>query len=81
VCQKGRKNTDPWIPEERAYGFYRIDLPGQTKQKEVRVPLGFRRDKKSAELELHREMQKAGVLDPEKIRETYHPGNNIPQPS
>jgi len=73
VYQKGCKKTDPWLPEKRAYGFYRLDLPGQTKQKEVRVPLGFRRDKKSAELELHRLMQKAGVLDPEKIRERISP--------
>jgi integrase len=71
--QKGRKKTDPWLPEERAYGFYRVDVPGQTKQKEVRVPLGFRRDRKSAELELHRLMQEAGVLDPEKIRERITP--------
>jgi integrase len=73
VYQKGCKKTDPWLPEKRAYGFYRLDLPGQTKQKEVRVPLGFRRDKKSAELELHRLMQEAGVLDPEKIRERITP--------
>jgi integrase len=73
VYQKGRKKTDPWVPTQRAYGFYRIDVPGQTKQREVRVPLGFRRDKKSAELELHREMQKAGVLDPEKIQERITP--------
>lgn len=71
--QKGRKKTDPWLPKERAYGFYRVDVPGQTKQKEVRVPLGFRRDRKSAELELHRLMQEAGVLDPEKIRERITP--------
>jgi len=73
VYQKGQKKTDPWLPEKRAYGFYRIDVPGQTKQDEVRVPLGFRRDKKSAELELHRKMQEAGVLDPEKIRERITP--------
>jgi integrase len=73
VYQKGCKKTDPWLPEKRAYGFYRLDLPGQTKQKEVRVPLGFRRDKKSAELELHRLMQEASVLDPEKIRERITP--------
>ncbi len=73
VYQKGQKKTDPWIPEERAYGFYRVDISGQTKQKEIRVPLGFRRDKKSAELELHRLMQEVGVLDPEKIRERITP--------
>ena len=77
VYQKGRKKSDPWIPEKRAYGFYRIDVPGQAKQKEVRIPLGFRRDKKSAELELHREMQKAGVLDPEKIRERITPATTF----
>jgi integrase len=73
VYQKGCKKKDPWLPDKRAYGFYRLDLPGQAKQKEVRVPLGFRRDKKSAELELHRLMQEAGVLDPEKIRERITP--------
>jgi len=77
VYQKGQKKTDPWLPEKRAYGFYRIDVPGQTKQDEVRVPLGFRRDKKSAELELHRKMQEAGVLDPEKIRERITPATSF----
>ena len=75
--QKGRKKTHPWLPDERAYGFYRIDVPGQTKQKEVRVPLGFRRDKKSAELELHRIMQEAGVLDSEKIQERITPATSF----
>lgn len=73
VYQKGRKKTDPWVPTQRGYGFYRIDVSGKTKQREVRVPLGFRRDRKSAELELHRRMQKAGVLDPEKIQERITP--------
>jgi len=75
--QKGRKKKDPWLPDKRAYGFYRIDIPGQTKQKEVRVPLGFRRDRKSAELELHRIMQEAGVLDPEKIQERITPATSF----
>ena len=75
--QKGRKKTDPWLPDKRAYGFYRIDIPGQTKQKEIRVPLGFRRDRKSAELELHRIMQEAGVLDPEKIQERITPATSF----
>jgi Phage integrase family len=77
IYQKGRTKTEPWIPEQRAYGFYRVDVPGQTKQKEVRVPLGFRRDRRSAELELHRLMQKAGVLDPEKIRERITPATSF----
>jgi integrase len=73
VYQKGRKKSDPWIPNNRAYGFFRIDVPGQTKQDEIRVPLGFCRDRTSALLKLHREMQKAGVLDPERIRERINP--------
>jgi len=77
VYQKGRKKSDPWVPTERAYGFYRIDVPGQARQKQVRVPLGFRRDKKSAEFELRRVMQKAGVLDPEKIRERITPATTF----
>ena len=77
--QKGRKKTDPWVPTQRAYGFFRIDAPGQSKQKEVRVPLGFCRDRKSAELKLREEMQKAGVLDPEKIRERITPATTFRQ--
>jgi len=77
VYQKGRKKSDPWIPDKRAYGFYRIDMPGQTKQKEIRLPLGFCRDRRSAELKLHREMQKTGVLDPEKIRERITPATTF----
>jgi hypothetical protein len=75
--QKGRKKTDAWLPEKRAYGFYRVDVTGQTKQKEVRVPLGFCRDRKSAELKLHKEMEKAGVLDPDKIRERITPATTF----
>src|SRR5262250_1215219 len=45
VYQKGRKKSDPWLPTQRAYGFFRIDVPGQTKQVEVRPPLGFCRDR------------------------------------
>jgi integrase len=73
VYQKGRKNSDPWLPTQRAYGFFRTDLPGQTKQVEVRTPLGFCRDRMSAMLKLHQAMQEAGVLDVEKIRERITP--------
>jgi integrase len=73
VYQKGRKQSDPWIPTQRAYGFFRMDVPGQTKQVEVRPPLGFCRDRKSAELKLRQVMQEAGVLDVEKIRERITP--------
>jgi integrase len=73
VYQKGRKQADPWVPTQRAYGFFRIDVPGQTKQDEIRVPLGFCRDRMSAVLKLRRVMQKAGVFDPEKIRERINP--------
>jgi hypothetical protein len=69
VYQKHRKKSDPWDPTKRSYGFYRIDVPGETTQGQIRVPLGFCRDRKSAVLKLHREMEKAGVLDPGKIRE------------
>jgi len=81
VYQKGRKKSDPWIPDKRAYGFYRIDMPGQTKQKEIRLPLGFCRDRRSAELKLHQHMQKKGVLDPEKIRERITPATTFRQQS
>jgi integrase len=71
--QKGRKQSDPWVPTQRAYGFFRVDVPGQTKQVEVRPPLGFCRDRMSAMLKLHQVMQEAGVLDVEKIRERVTP--------
>jgi integrase len=73
VYQKGRKQSDPWIPTQRAYGFFRVDVPGKTKQAEVRPPLGFCRDRMSAMLKLHQAMQDAGVLDVEKLRERITP--------
>jgi hypothetical protein len=73
VYQKHRKKSDLWDRTKRAYGFYRIDVPGEATQGQIRVALGFCRDRKSAELKLHREMEKAGVLDPEKIRERITP--------
>jgi hypothetical protein len=73
VYQKHRKQSDPWVPTQRAYGFFRQDVPGQTKQVEVRSPLGFCRDRMSAMLKLHQVMQEAGVLDVEKIRERITP--------
>jgi hypothetical protein len=48
VYQKNRKQSDKWIPTERAYGRYRMDVPGKRGQREVRVALGFCRDKISA---------------------------------
>ena len=37
VYQKGRKKSDSWLATERGYGFFRMDVPGQTKQVEIRV--------------------------------------------
>ena len=71
--QKFRKQSDPWVPTQRAYGFFRVDVPGQTEQVEVRPPLGFCRDRISAMLKLHQVMKRAGVLDVEKIRERMTP--------
>jgi integrase len=73
VYQKGRKKGDPWNPKERAYGRYRIDVPGEHKQKEVRVALGYCRDEMSAVLSLQQEMEKTGVLDLDKVRERLSP--------
>jgi hypothetical protein len=73
VYQKNRKQSDPWVPTQRAYGYFRVDVPGQTKQGEVRPALGFCRDRMSAMLKLHQAMQEAGVLDVEKIRERITP--------
>ena len=73
VYQKGRKKSDPWLPTQRAYGFFRVDVPGQTRQKEVRIGLGFCRDRFGAMLKLHKEMQAADVLDLQKIRERITP--------
>jgi integrase len=73
VYQKGRKQSDAWVPAERAYGYFRVDVPGQTKQGELRPALGFCRDRMSAMLKLHQAMQEAGVLDVEKIRERITP--------
>ena len=53
VYQKGRKKSDLWIPTQRAYGFFRVDVPGKTKQQEIRKGLGFCRNKMIAMLKLH----------------------------
>jgi integrase len=69
VYQKGRRKGEPWKSRERAYGRFRVDIPGQHGQKEVRVALGYCRDELDAMLALHKEMEAGGVLDLEKIRE------------
>ena len=53
----------------RAYGRYRVDVPGKPGQREVRVALGFCRDRISAMLKLQNAMSDAGVLDAAKLRE------------
>ncbi len=73
VYQKGRKKPDAWVPTQRAYGFFRMDVPGQAKQAEVRIPLGLCRDRMSAMLKLHQAMREAGVLDIAKVRERIAP--------
>jgi integrase len=73
VYQKGRKKGDPWNPQERTYGRYRIDVPGEHDQEEVRVALGYCRDEMDAILKLQAEMEKAGVLDLDKVRERLSP--------
>ena len=73
VYQKGRKKSEPWLPNQRAYGFFRIDVPGQLKQDEVRIPLGLCRDRTSAILKLHDAMKKAGALSVDKIRQRIAP--------
>jgi len=73
VYQKGRKKGESWNPQERAYGRYRIDVPGEHDQKEVRVALGYCRDEMDAMLKLQNEMDKAGVLDLDKVRERLSP--------
>ena len=69
VYQRGMKKGDPWNPKERAYGRYRMDVPGEHEQKEVRVALGYCRGKMDAMLKLQEERGKAGVLDLDKVRE------------
>ena len=69
VYQKGRKKSDPWSPKELAYGRYRVDIPGQQQQKEVRAALGYCRDRIDALLSLQRIMGQAGALDFQKIFE------------
>jgi len=77
VYQKGRKKGDPWNPKERAYGRYRTDVPGEHNQKEVRVALGYCRNEMDAMLGLQEEMEKAGVLDLNKVRERLSPVVNF----
>ena len=77
VYQKGSKKGDPWNPKERAYGRYRIDVPGEHRQKEVRVALGYCRAEMDAMLRLQEEMEKAGVLDLDKVRERLLPVVNF----
>ncbi len=69
VYQKGRKKGEPWNSKELSYGRYRIDIPGQCGQQEVRAPLGYCRDEMGAMLKLQQVMGQAGVLDVGKVRE------------
>jgi hypothetical protein len=73
VYQKGRKQSDAWFPTERACGYFRVDIPGEAKQKEIRIALGLCRDKMSAMLKLREQMEEADVLDSGKIRERISP--------
>jgi integrase len=77
VYQKGKKKGDPWNPRERSYGRYRIDVPGKHGQKEIRVALGYCRDEIDAMLKLRNEMNEAGVLDIEKVRERLAPAGTF----
>ena len=63
VHQKGREKSDPWSPKELAYGRYRVGVPGQQHQKEVRAALGYCRDRIDAMLSLQKIMGEARVLD------------------
>src|SRR5258708_23964969 len=69
VYKKGRKKGEPWNPKELSYGRYRVDIPGQPGQREVRAPLGYCRDEMGAMLKLQQVMGQAGVLDVGKVRE------------
>jgi integrase len=71
--QKGKKKGDAWNPNERAYGRFRIDVPGDHEQKEIRVALGYCRDELDAMLKLRDEMNQAGALDLNKVRECLAP--------
>lgn len=79
VYQKGRKQSDAWVRTDRAYGFFRVDVPGEPKQKDVRIALGFCRDRMSAMLKLREEMKSAGVLDVDKIQERISPATTLQQ--
>jgi hypothetical protein len=53
--------------------FYRIDVPEEHGQKEVRAALGYCRCEMDAMLRLQKEMEKAGVLDLDRVRERLSP--------
>jgi len=71
--RKEKKKGRPWNPRERSYGRYRIDVPGERGQKEVRVAVGYCRDELDAMLRLQVEMKSAGALDLIKVRECVAP--------
>jgi integrase len=77
VYQKGRKKGDPWNSKEPAYGRYRTDVPGEHNQKEVRVALRSCRNEMDAMLGPQEEMEKAAVLDLNKVRERLSPVVNF----
>jgi integrase len=77
VYQKGKRKTDPWNPSQATYGRYRVDVPGERGQKEVRVALGRCRDEMEAVLRLNTKMEDAGVLSVEKIRERIGPNSTF----
>lgn len=77
VYQKGRKKNEPWNPTQATYGRYRIDVPGEHGQREVRVALGHCRDEMDAMLRLQNKMEEAGVLSVEKLRERIGPNSTF----
>src|SRR6267378_4584265 len=77
VYQKGRKKDEPWSPAQATYGRYRTDLPGEHRQREVRVALGHCRDDMEAMLKLHEKMEEAGVLSVESVRERIGPNSTF----
>lgn len=77
VYQKGKRKTDPWNPTQATYGRYRVDVPEERGQKEVRVALGHCRDEMEAMLRRNAKMEDAGVLSVEKIRERIGPNSTF----
>lgn len=61
VLQKGRRRSEPWMPDEPAYVRFWEDVPGQPNPKRTYVPLGICRTRTIAERKAAEKLERLGI--------------------